>query len=318
VTVFKTADDKQPQVDALRVLLAREDLDRRTRKEIDDKIWAIRTGIAGEKQAAYEIDFHYADRKSFAVIHDLRIEFKGRVAQIDHVILNQVMDMWVCETKSFKEGVKIDARGEWYRYGGGRAHGMPSPIAQNRNHVTVLEDLFAHGAIAFPRRIVTLKPSLLPVVLVSNEARVDRPGARAAARIKGLDSVIKIEQLVQTIEARFDERHPIGVFAKLVSEDALGSIAAQLVALHRPAPVDGPARFGLQDVPRTESAGAPGPATPAALASPRGERVCASCGTAVSEKVAAYSLAHADRFGGAVLCWECQRKAPSTRRESPA
>jgi len=309
VTVFKIADDKQPQVDALLALLARPDLDRRTRKDIDDTIWAIRAGIAGEKQAAYEIDFHYADRKSFAVIHDLRIVFNDRVAQIDHLILNRIMDLWVCETKSFKEGVKIDARGEWYRYGGRRAYGMPSPTAQNRNHVAVLDDLFAHGPISLPRRVVKLRPTLVPVVLVSNGARIDRPGVRAAAQVKDLDSVIKIEKLVETIESRFDERNPIGVIARLVGEETITTIAKQLVELHQPAPLDGPSRFGLPEHGDASALSRPFvlPAIGGGARLPR--RGCASCGAEVSEKVASYSLAHPERFGGSILCWECQRKS---------
>jgi restriction system protein len=36
--------------------------------------------------------------------------------------------------------------------------------------------------------------------------------------------------------------------------------------------------------------------------------ICARCGVTVSEKVRAYSLAHSDRFGGLVYCYEHQRE----------
>jgi hypothetical protein len=50
MTVLKQADDKQPQLDALAVLLERPDLDARTRKRIQDEIWTTRAGIQGERR----------------------------------------------------------------------------------------------------------------------------------------------------------------------------------------------------------------------------------------------------------------------------
>lgn len=117
MTVIKVADDRQPDIAALTALLERPDVHPRTRKRFEDEIWSVRAGIQGEREAAYE-DFHYAAGSSYAVIHDLRLEFGGRVAQIDHLLINQVLDIWVCETKAFSHVVKIDDHGEWYRYGG--------------------------------------------------------------------------------------------------------------------------------------------------------------------------------------------------------
>jgi hypothetical protein len=181
MTVLKVADDKQPQIDALTALLGRSDVDDRTRKLIEDEIWAVRSGIKGERDAAYEIDFHLATRESYAVIHDLRLEFAGRVAQIDHLLINRVLDFWVYETKAFSQGVKIDENGEWYRYGGKFARGMASPVKQNGRHVEVLRDVFAKGAPRLPRRLgVSLKPTFHPVVLISNTpaSTVQKPKPR--------------------------------------------------------------------------------------------------------------------------------------------
>src|SRR5437773_2787611 len=115
--LIKVADDKQPQIDALNGLLGRPDVDSSARKLIEQEIRFIRAGAKGERDAAYEIDFHYRDRDSYMVVHDLPLEFGGRVAQIDHLLINRVLDVWVCETKAFSEGVKINEYGEWFRYG---------------------------------------------------------------------------------------------------------------------------------------------------------------------------------------------------------
>ena len=52
-------DDKQPQVDELNALAARPDVDAATRRRIETEIWKVRTGAVGERDAAYEIEFHF-------------------------------------------------------------------------------------------------------------------------------------------------------------------------------------------------------------------------------------------------------------------
>jgi hypothetical protein len=312
MTVLKVADSKEPQIAALTRLLERPDLDPRTQKRIHDEIWAIRVGIQGEREAAYEIDFHYADSDGHMVIHDLRLEFAGRVAQIDHLVMNRILDVWVCETKAFSEGVKIDDYGEWYRYGGRRAYGMPSPVKQNAHHVAILQGIFAKGEIALPRRIVTIRPTIFPVILISNNARIDRPKRkRGGEAIEGLDTVIKIERFVETIERSVDARNPVPVIAKLVGKATVRNVANQLVALHRPGTFDWTAKFGLPPAPPEAPRITIQTVDESIIAGTGGS--CASCGKAVSEKVAAYSKAHLDRFGGETLCFDCQRSASRSK-----
>lgn len=308
MTVLKHADDKQPQVDALNALLARPDVDPPTRKRIDEEIRSVRAGMIGERDAAYEIDFEFASRKSYVVIHDLRLEFGGRVAQIDHLLINRVLDAWVCETKSFKEGVRINEYGEWARYGGGRAHGMPSPVEQNRRHVAVLKDIFDKGGIKLPKRVVTLKPTLLPVILVSNNAKIDRPKSkRAAAAIDGLESVFKVEQLARKVDQRFDDHNAVGFLAKVVSREAIEEIGRQLVALHKPIEWDWAARFGIGPEALPAHASEP-------VAAPTLPATCARCSRTVTPKVAQYSLDRVEIFAGAVYCFDCQNDVRRERR----
>jgi len=55
---------------------------------------------------------------------------------------------------------------------GGLPYGMPSPIEQNRRHVAVLEQVFATGQVALPKRLglATIRPRIRPLVLTSNGA----------------------------------------------------------------------------------------------------------------------------------------------------
>ncbi len=218
--LIKAADDKQPQLDALEALRARPDVDAETRLQIDREIKNIRAGARGEREAAYEIDFHYAKESNRVVIHDLRLEVDGRVAQIDHLIIDRVLTIWVCESKHFAEGVGVSDHGEWVAFYGGRPRGIPSPIEQNRRHIAVLEDVFDQKLVEPKKRLgVTIKPQLKSVILVSNNARISRPkGKAAAAAVDGLDTVMKVEKL-QSVVMKGVEARVLSVLPRIVGTD---------------------------------------------------------------------------------------------------
>jgi hypothetical protein len=307
---IKAADGREADLAVLRGLLGRQDVDAPTGRRIEHEIRSIAAGVSGERDAAYEIEFHYGKRTNRATIHDLRLEVDGRVAQIDHLVIDRLLTIWVCESKHFTEGVAVNDHGEWSRFWGGRPSGIPSPVEQNRKHITVLRDVFDQGLVDLPRRLgVRLQPDIRSVVLVSNGARISRPRSKTAAAAAGLDQVIKVERLKGLIDDDLDARH-FTTLRRVVGEETVQRIGRELAALHRPAPpTDWAARFGL--VPETSPA-TPRPAARQAAKSGRGRdsgKVCASCGIAVSVGVARYAEEHADRFGGRILCMRCQRFA---------
>jgi hypothetical protein len=51
------------------------------------------------------------------VIHDHRIEHRGRVAQIDHLLINRFLDIFVLESKNYDYGVKISEEGGLFGVG---------------------------------------------------------------------------------------------------------------------------------------------------------------------------------------------------------
>lgn len=318
--LIKSADDKQPQIDALEALLTRPDVDGRTRRRIEVEIRMIRAGVSGERDAVYEIEFLCGDNRNGMTIHDLRIELDGRVAQIDHLIINRLLDIWVCESKHFTEGVAINEHGEWVAIYARQPYGIPSPVEQNRRHIAVLADVFAKGLVPLPKRLgITIRPQLMSLVLVSNHARISRPKGRAAERVAGIDTVIKVDQLRATIERAYDQRS-IAALGKVVSQEKVEALARHLAALHVPASVDWAARFGLPPA-APQLAATPGTSRldPVAASGPAsgptaGQRpVCASCGRGVSDAVIAFCQTHAARFGGATYCMDCQKQVGPAR-----
>lgn len=323
--IIKEADEKKSQITILETLAARHDISPEVRKRIEQEIRNIHAGIKGEKEAAYEIDFHFGATKNYAVIHDLRIEVDGRVAQIDHLLIGRFLDIWVCETKNFCEGIAINEQGECTRFYNNRPSGMASPFEQNKKHIMVLGSLFKTGMVQLPKRLgISIKPNMTSVVLVSKNARISRPNSK----IPGVESIIKSDQFRSLIDrATESDNNPL-TMAKLIGADTLQNFARGIAAQHKPIAFNWAAKFGLPEI----SAGyAPSPvarlqATPPPLpttfvVSIRGGEVepvtedvkkskkkliCATCSEPVELKVARFCWFNKARFGENIYCRECQ------------
>jgi len=327
--LLKPADDKTPDLQGLQALSQRPDATAEQRKRIEQEIRNIQSGIRGEQEAAYEIEFHYGKSRNWMSIHDLRLECDGRVAQIDHLLINRVLECYVCESKRFAEGVAINDQGEFTVFYNRIARGIASPLEQNRRHIAVLESVLKTGQVPLPRRLgLTIKPTMISLVLVSKTARISRP----KAKIDGLDAVIKNDQLNARINKDIDaNNNPIGL-AKLIGQDTLEEFARALANEHRPSRADWAAKFGLppsapasrpSSRPTTfEQIGAgaiPMPHPSAASAEAAGgageqkppKHVCVACGRQTSHGVANFCLSDQTRFGGLVYCMDCQKKVPT-------
>jgi len=317
--LIKPADDRTTDLDALRQLAVRPDASAESRKRIEQEIRNIQSGIRGEEQAAYEIEFHYGHSSNWMSIHDVRLECDGRIAQIDHLLINRFLEIYVCESKSFAEGVAINEAGEFAAFYGNRPYGIPSPLEQNRKHIAVLQSLFKTERVPLPRRLgFQLSPTLIGLVLVSKTARITRP----KTKIDGLDSILKNDQLNARINKNIEaDNNPLHM-AKLIGQDTLRDFAERLAEQHRPIKVNWAAKFGLPLVAPTSPTLAPmrAPAPPmpdlprapdpigAGLAdAPKSKLVCISCGASVSYAVAKFCWVNKSRFAGNVYCMDCQK-----------
>jgi len=243
--ILKQADTKGPQIEELERLLAIAPAE--TKGKIEQEMRMLRAGQKGEAEAAYLIDFDLKDSERTAVIHDLRLEINGRVAQIDHLLINRTMKFFVLETKHFHAGIKIEEDGQFLQWNSFKKtfEGMPSPLTQNDRHIAVLKDAVAE--IEWPTRMgLKLSPTYEPFVLVSSSARVDRPKKFDTSR------VIKAEELGKTIDKLLGSMGVLdtfGALAKMVSAETLMEVGKAIVAKHRPIQIDYAAKFGLKNAP---------------------------------------------------------------------
>lgn len=296
--IIKEMDSKRVEKEQLRELLKGQ-LSEKQRFLVERQLRNIEAGERGEKDSAYFVDFYFGKLKNWAVIHDLRIEHNSQVAQIDHLVMNRLMNIYVLETKNFHYGLKITPEGEFLVYNGKKYFAIESPIEQNERHIFLLFKAIEHYNIMPTRLGVVIPPRFVSYVLVSPTSKIIRP-----SRSK-LDTshVIQSDQAFTKIMKDTDD---IGAAAilKICSQETLEATTKNLAKLHRPAKVDFKARFGIRDQIKTanqpEKTTAVGPSI-----------VCESCASKVSEKVVQYCLDRKHQFKGRILCYNCQRSSPA-------
>lgn len=308
--LIKYAEDRSQDVETLKKLLEHPDASERTRKQIEQQISAILSGMQGEKEAAYEINFYFETSPNWIVIHDLRLEVDGKVAQIDHLLIDRFLDVWVCESKRYSGGIAINEYGECTTFYGKKAYGIGSPLEQNEKHKQVLKRFFAKHKQILPTRLrIAIPPKLRSVILVSKNARISRP---KTGREK-YENVFKADQIKTRIFEEYGKQNNPLYAAKVISSSTLVSFGKQLVKFHRPHQTDWYARFGLQppqivvETAASEQNCTPVSATPHPKAiKPR--LFCGDCSATITVGIIRYCKANSAKFSNKLLCMDCQKK----------
>ncbi len=305
--LIKERDNHDSDVQNLQGLLNCQ-ISAKQRFLIEREIKCIGSGARGEDSSAYYIDFRSRDSRNTAIIHDLRLEYRGFVAQIDHLLINRLLEIYVLESKNYYYGVKITPEGEFLVWNGKTYLAIESPIEQNKRHIDLLRRVMEQPGFLPTRLGVSIPPSFLSYVMVAPNSRVDRP-----AKDKfDTSMVIKADGLGAVIEKRIDSASPVDVFstlAKVVSQETLETFARRLVRLHRPSKIDYTAKFGVTvaDAPAPIQLPTVGGTTDKGNGSgTKKEPICEACSGVVDAKVVYYCRVNKGKFGGKVLCRSCQ------------
>jgi hypothetical protein len=304
--IIKKRDSRQAEIDELTMLLS-VPLPENKKFLIERELRFIRSGDQGENDAAYFIDFHFGLSKNWAVIHDLRLEHHGRVAQVDHLLINRFFVAYVLESKNFSYGVKITVTGDFLVTYNNKYFSIESPIEQNKRHLIVLEQIFKKYDVMPKRLGITMTPIFRSYILVSTKSRVIRP----PKEIFDTSMVIKADTLRTQIDKDFDNMGPLSVLAtasKMVSGETIKEIADRIAALHRPIRIDYRKRFGVEDVVPS-----PPTATQASEANMPRRFYCSKCKKTITEKATKFCWDSKQRFGGKAYCFDCQKAFPAQR-----
>ncbi|OSZ72445.1 hypothetical protein CAP39_03650 [Sphingomonas sp. IBVSS1] len=317
--IVKQREDRADSIARLEALFAHPAAKRHDIERIRQQIDAIIKGDLSESKAAYALDVHFGANPNWVVIHDLRIELDGLSAQIDHLLMNRLLDIYVLESKRLANGIKVLPNGECLTFRGKVPIAIQSPIEQNRMHIKMLDRVLASGVIRLPKRLgLTLRPKLHSIVLVS-DGRISRP----PTPVPGIESLIRTELVHTHLREKGDSGNPFDL-AKVIGRDTLYELGQQLVALHKPVDYDWQRRLGVAQPPVVRNVvqlrpvePAPVPAAPATAEAvahdtaantrkPRPATPCESCSAPVSPGVKRYCQTNKDRFDGKILCMACQ------------
>lgn len=249
------------------------------RNRVEKELAFARAGLKGEQEAAYYIDFHLKDGKNWAVIHDLRIECNCRVAQIDHLLIDRFLEIYVVESKSFRTKIR-HANGGWERWGYRDWEGIPCPVEQNQRHIFVLDELIKHKKLAPTRLGMAMPLKFFNVVVV-------HPACSIVGKMPRDARIYRMDKLVSKIRAA--DATPLDLW-KVISPGTLHAFAAELAEQHTPAPKPNGAALELNDRPVAKAP----------------EQPCQECRGALTVAEADYCQKYAARFGGKLLCRRCQ------------
>lgn len=86
--IWKNADDRKADLELLEQLQANAPATHRAR--IQKAIANVRSGQKGERDAAHYLKREFGTSQSIGMLHDLRLEQDGEVAQIDHLVIHQL------------------------------------------------------------------------------------------------------------------------------------------------------------------------------------------------------------------------------------
>jgi hypothetical protein len=305
--IVKPWTERSQDIAALTRLIESGNLPDTTLKRAQIQLMKLKAGTQGEKAAAYEIARLYGNDPDYAVIHDLRIEMDGQVAQIDHLIINRSLHGLLLETKNFSEGLGCNEHGEWVGFYHHKPFGIASPILQAKRQKDILDRFLQPGHPWIPKRVgeyIGLRTT--PFVLISNTARISRP----RKPVDGMDTVFKIEALGARAKAFEDSLGFVVKKLRQISQDQLYAYAEGLAAQHTPHTIDWAAYFGIgAPLDVTEH---PEPGFSVSYASTEGYKpkkkklICDTCKEKITLAEGRFCWTRKDRFGEGVYCRTCQ------------
>ena len=301
--LIKSADDKSKRLALLEDLQNSSLLDAGQKEWLRIELRNVKAGMKGEQAAAFYLDGHYKDGQNNVLLHDLRFQVDGEVAQIDHLVINRTGYMVLIETKNYSGDVEVNAHGEFtVRYGKER-YGIPSPYEQSRRHARILGKLLERLEIS--TRTDKL-PEFHNVVMMHPKAIIERPDPKAF----DTSYLIKADQFPAWHEKLVDGIGTGGIFKALFnvrSPDTIKEWGEKLKRQHRPQ--------DLLDLPPFMQ---PKPAAPVPVAQPRSEPppvadaslakklICAHCRAKISYPEGKFCWNNTKRFGGLQYCREHQ------------
>lgn len=229
--LYKSIDDKRKEIALLNNLL-KSCKNQKQKPLILKDLTLLKNGYEAEKNNAYYLDFAFKNSKHVLLLHDIRIEYNSRVAQIDHLLINR-FGVEILESKSFTGKLTINLDGSLTVNYGKYTKTFPNPIEQNNRHEKVLAELI-NDKINLPSNISFFGGiSISSKVLIHPETMV--------ANKKLPEGYERADSFTTNRNKEIDNMGTISVFktaGKFMTIEKAKEIADFLIKNHKPTKID--------------------------------------------------------------------------------
>ena len=223
--IYKTIDSKEKEIAKLKELLVKSN-NAKQRAFIKADLQRIENGYKAEKDNAYYLDFYFKDNPRNILLHDIRIEHNGEVAQIDHIIINR-LGIEVLESKSFSGELTIKADGSLNVKYGNKIQTFPNPIEQNNRHVKILSE-FLKENMELPQNLKLFGIPISSTVLINPKTTLTND--------KLPKGFLRADSFITDWKSRVDKMGAITVFktiGTIISLERAKDIANLLIKHHK-------------------------------------------------------------------------------------
>jgi hypothetical protein len=254
--LIKDRDAKEGVINQLNDLLHLS-LSPRKKFLIERELNNLNPGVDGGKNASHFLNFYCAESPNWAVIHDLKIDYEGYTTRIDHLLINQYIDIYLFDSKNYTYNVKIKADGGFLVFDGRQYQSVESPLEENEKRIRALRNVLIDNKIVPKRMGFTYKPRIESFVLASPGSNILRP----PVSIYDTSSVITVDFLIKKLLQQLKRIKRI--YQKLrrlpnaIKTDTLAELAGKLASMNQSDPVNYQQLFGVDDIGDTPNM--PGP-----------------------------------------------------------
>ena len=224
--IFKTIDLKEKEITQLKELLTKSK-NPKQQALIRADLQRIENGYKAEKDNAYYLDFSFKDNPRNILLHDIRIEHNGKIAQIDHIIINR-LGIEILESKSFSGKLTIKDDGSLNVEYRNNVNTFPNPIEQNRRHEKILEE-FLKENMELPKNLKLFGIPISSTVLINPKTTITND--------KLPKGFLRADSFKTDWDSRVDKIGAITLFktiGKAISLDRAKDIANFLIKHHSP------------------------------------------------------------------------------------
>lgn len=196
-------------------------------KELDSFDGQGKMEVAGrraEEQMAFYLRRFFASSGDVDVLNYLRIDLRGEVAQMDHLVLHPY-GLLIVESKSVSDSVQITDDGQWKRWFNRKPSGMPSPITQAKMQAALLKELLEKTV---KQKGFFDQVRLDVLVAISDGGTIQWPASGA------LPEVCKADQVPDRINQRVDQFRRVRQEPDILTSSHRRAIADFLLKVHKP------------------------------------------------------------------------------------